>query len=273
MKKNIFLFGMIFLSSFYLKAQQPADAQKNYKWQVGFQLNTTRKDLPGEYTYVNTMQSTFSNSPEYNLVGGWSSNAKTKDKSFAIALFGNYFIRNKTFIRAKINLNKINVEIPDDEFSDTAFHIYYTASKKRNDINSAIGLGYLIQLKKIDFYFGVEIPGIFYGKEKLYDYYEVDDINTNAFIYSGETEASFNNGYSIGLGNFVGAALALKHFSLGSEIGYSFLFSKYGGNGTYEHINKYPSQTPTYINFTHNPSLSLFEFSKINVSFNLAYNF
>jgi hypothetical protein len=233
----------------------------DYKWSIGLQVNTVDQTQ----RFTNQTTTIYWRDDDDLYISG--NNTNTKDHSFDLSILGNYYMKDSRFIKSSFGVNQINIK-SEAAASDSSGNSYlFNSSKKQTDFDFCGGFGWLTTSNKISFYGGFQFRGAIYGKAFVHKYYEWDD-PAGAFYFSNEVLGTIKNGFSIGVGNFVGFLYRQKNIGIGGEISYSLMYSKYGGEESFDNLTK---TTPASINENTvqlNPILKTFEISRIKASLN-----
>lgn len=249
---------------------QDSTKTKHSKWGIGVRLNTVEQTQ----RYSNQTGNIYWQDDVDLYFNGYHS--RTKDNSFAIGIIGNYYLKNSNFLRCNIGINKIDVESNEEYLAPWGDNALFNASKKQNDLHFAFGTGWKIDKEKLSFYGGFVVVAAFYGKAFVHKYVE-NQVPNGIFYNSNEVTGTIENGYSYGIGNFLGFAYNIKKISIGGEIAYSFLYSKYGGKETFYHMNiQVNPPEPNIVTETtaiFDNVLTIFEMSKVKPSIYFTYNF
>lgn len=245
--------------------------QKNqeYKWEIGLQINTPERKSPLEEQTEDTYGPW---NDELQLYYGISSNARTKDRTFALSIISNYF-KNDDFFRYKAGINKVSIHLLPDVVDTSGYYSSYEASKYRNDFIISLGIGKGITFKQFHLHSGFEIPFTYYGKGNVNFHTKTKvPFSPNYSFY--ELNGTIFNSYSIGIGGFSGFTFGYKKFSFGGEISFAFLYNKRLGETKFHNETKdYINNNFTTFDFTYNPTISNFDISKVKGSINLTYLF
>jgi hypothetical protein len=103
-----------------------------------------------------------------------------------------------------------------------------TASYTRNDWQFAIGVERIFSIKHFNFYGGTEIEVIIRGDGDGSSSIIVD--TNNSYAANNSTTGVYDNGWSMGLGFFLGFNFNYKFISIGPEVSLAFMYNKYGGD-------------------------------------------
>ena len=275
MKTKIIFILFFFIGANLKIAAQKTDSLNNYKWEIGLQINTPERKSPLEEQTENSFNSTWSD--EIFLYHANSNNGTTKDKTFSVALVGNYYLKGNNFLKIKTGFSKVDIELTDKPFIESTgtYQAYDNAYKKRNDIILSPGVGRVMGIKNFKFYGGFDIPFTYYGNAHVDYFVQTNDASTGIPVSSYELSGTIFSAYSIGIGNFAGFSFLFKHFSVSGEVSYAFLYNKRLSESTFQSVAK-DLQTNTITSsagITYHPTVSYFDISKIKGSIMLAYSF
>ncbi len=269
MKKHFhsaFLFPFLFFLSYFSFAQTIPNIEniakaKLSKWSIGVQINTVDKLPP--FTMFSD------NNPLFH--GGDIRGGDKKNNSYSLGLIINYIFKENISIRIKTGITRINMsnyyELPylHDGTDDI--------SLKQTTTNYIPGIEWNIVKGKINFYTGFEAPINIYGK---YNYKANDRSINNGMPSTTIITTKIDGGLSAGIGSFLGVRIHLfKNIFIGSEFSYSLLYSKIGGNETYEQID-IDDASGTVFNhniYTFRESIAGVGLSGFKASLNISYLF
>jgi hypothetical protein len=249
----------------------PTD-KNNSKWSIGVQINTPERKIPN----IEDKDQNANVWEDGYLYNGDSHNGSTKDKTYAVSVVGNYYLKDNNFLRIKAGINNVDIVMTDKPFIDpTGTTLSYdNAWKKRMDFNVSPGIGYSIAIKHFNFYAGFELPYTHYGQAQFYAFWQNNDAKTGALISTEEMTGTIFKAYSIGIGNFIGFSFSFRSLSIGGEITYAFLYKKLLSASTWHNLDKdFINNTTTSSDLTYNPTMSNFDMSKIKGSIMLTYSF
>lgn len=270
LKQFLIIFFILFNYTINTAFSQDSTKTNLRKWGVGVQVNTVEQTQ----RYSNKIGNIYWTDDIDLYINGH--NSRTKDNSFAIGIIGNYYLKNTNFLRCNIGINKINIEVKDEYPTPWGDNAVFNASKTQTDMHFAFGTGWKIDKGKLSFYGGFVVVAAFYGKAFVHKYVE-NQVPKGTFYNSNEVTGTIENGYSYGIGNFAGFTYNIKKISIGGEIAYSFLYSKYGGKETFYQVNiQVNPPEPNIVTETtpvFNNAHTLFEMSKIKPSIYFIYHF
>lgn len=199
-----------------------------------------------------------------------------RNKSFSLSIIPKYFIRNDVLLRLELGITNIHLtnyfdNDPHKSINPPSSHTVINQYIKQKIYRLTPGIQWNFMRKKfIESYSGVTLSYLHYSGMKYRNHFEQRDLATDAFISGFEDNAEATGGFAAGIGSFVGLNFYIgKHFSLGPEASFSFLYYKIGNkfSGMSTQINN-PSSSQAY---SFSPTgYRGFQFSKILPSFHLS---
>jgi len=258
----LLLFSILTITSF---AQFDTRKEKEYKWQIGVNINTVEPITEAGFDYIAGRQTRLFNPTDL-------SHQKDKSSSFGINI--SYDIKENCAIRLSAKL--INHKI-DETYNFKEMVPYSSADYLLDDahfrqfvINIMPGILLGGRYKKLNFYCGFQLEYKQYSSISFQIRY-TSYLTSNNTIQSVKTlDFKQPGGFSIGVGPFVGFSINIfKSIFIGAEFSSAYSYYKTGGERTL--VTTFSSGATDNLSVQNSYEAS--KFSNIITSMNLSINF
>ncbi len=241
------------------------DVDKN-KWGFSFAINNIdmMPGYGGGLTYTSDGSDGFLNG-----------SGEKRNKSYSFSIIPKYYLSDDLILRFEVGFTNIDMTIHSDVMN--VQHQLYTLEVKQTNYRYVPGIEWnLVRKKKIELFGGILFSYIKYGNITGADSSIALDSATNVLLSWRSGKSIIPGGFSIGFGPVLRIQINLfKHFSIGAESSYSYIYSNVGGQTDNSYILSYNPSLPPQISSPHNfqENFKGFQFSKIKSSLNISITF